>query len=80
MFFVSKLKSCIFAYKVIFDLVSDACNEFFTMSKSTIPTRGHTFKAKSTGTVVWTLVNISLLGELFNPVTGYLLRTNILKA
>jgi len=34
----------IFSYKVIFGLVNYACNDLFTLSNSTIPTRGHAFK------------------------------------
>ena len=37
-------RDLIFTYKVIFGLVSDACNELFIMSNSTQPTRGHAFK------------------------------------
>ena len=34
----------IFSYKVLFGLVNYACNDLFTLSNFTIPTRGHAFK------------------------------------
>jgi len=39
-----EMQDLVFTYKVIFDLVSDSCNELFIMSNSSISIRGHDYK------------------------------------